>query len=109
MLGFTLRCRLPDRMHGLLGEARTSTACFPEDLPDWTAPGSRIGIVTTFRPTSVSGHIPDSTPLAEAFYFVGSREWYLTLRANQVSGLITYWAFNSREFRLQLLAGLSRV
>jgi len=26
-----------------------------------------------------------------------------------VSGLITYWAFNSREFRIQLYAGLSRV
>ncbi len=26
-----------------------------------------------------------------------------------MSGLITYWAFNSREFRVQLYAGLSRV
>ena len=57
----------------------------------------------------MSDHVPDSTPLAEAFYLFASREWYLTLRGNRVSGLITYWAFNSREFRLQLFAGLSRV
>jgi hypothetical protein len=65
--------------------------------------------ITTVRETSVSDHIPDSTPLAEAFYLFGTREWYLTLRGNRVSGLITYWAFNSREFRIQLYAGLSRV
>lgn len=65
--------------------------------------------ITTMRETSVSDHIPDSTPLAEAFYLFGNREWYLTLRGNRVSGLITYWAFNSREFRIQLYAGLSRV
>ena len=65
--------------------------------------------ITTMRETSVSDHIPDSTPLAEAFYLFDSREWYLTLRGNRVSGLITYWAFNSREFRVQLYAGLSRV
>lgn len=66
-------------------------------------------IVTTMRDTSVSDHIPDSTPLADAFYLFANREWYLTLRGNRVSGLITYWAFNSREFRIQLYAGLSRV
>ena len=65
--------------------------------------------ITTMRETSVSDHIPDSTPLAEAFYLFDTREWYLTLRGNRVSGLITYWAFNSREFRVQLYAGLSRV
>ncbi len=65
--------------------------------------------ITTMRETSVSDHIPDSTPLAEAFYLFANREWYLTLRGNRVSGLITYWAFNSREFRVQLYAGLSRV
>jgi len=65
--------------------------------------------ITTIRETSVSDHIPDSTPLAEAFYLFANREWYLTLRGNRVSGLITYWAFNSREFRVQLYAGLSRV
>jgi len=65
--------------------------------------------ITTMRETSVSDHIPDSTPLAEAFYLFEAREWYLTLRGNRVSGLITYWAFNSREFRIQLYAGLSRV
>jgi hypothetical protein len=69
--------------------------------------GSRT--ITTMRETTVSDHIPDSTPLAEAFYLFEAREWYLTLRGNRVSGLITYWAFNSREFRIQLYAGLSRV
>ena len=65
--------------------------------------------ITTMRETCVSDHIPDSTPLAESFYLFETREWYLTLRGNQVSGLITYWDFNSREFRVQLYAGLSRV
>jgi hypothetical protein len=65
--------------------------------------------ITTMRETSVSDHIPDSTPLAEAFYLFETREWYLTLRGNRVSGLITYWDLNSREFRIQLYAGLSRV
>jgi hypothetical protein len=65
--------------------------------------------ITTMREASVSDHIPDSTPLAESFYLFETREWYLTLRGNRVSGLITYWAFNSREFRIQLYAGLSRV
>jgi hypothetical protein len=66
-------------------------------------------IITEMRTTSVSDHIPDSTPLAEAFYLFDAREWYFTLRRNQVSGLVTYWIFNSREFRVQLYAGLSRV
>jgi hypothetical protein len=65
--------------------------------------------ITGERPTSISDHIPDSTPLADAFFLFDSREWYLTLRDNRVSGLITYWAFNSREFRVQIYAGLSRV
>jgi hypothetical protein len=65
--------------------------------------------VTTIRATSVADYIPDSTPLAEALFLFESREWYLTLRGNRASGLITYWAFNSREFRVQLYAGLSRV
>jgi hypothetical protein len=69
--------------------------------------GSRT--ITTIQSTSVSDHIPDSTPLAEAFFLFENREWYLTLRGNRVSGLVTYWAFNSREFRVQLYAGLSRV
>jgi hypothetical protein len=59
--------------------------------------------------TKVSDHIPDSTPLAEAFSLFDAREWYLTIRANRVSGLITYWAFNSHEFRVQLYTGLSRI
>jgi hypothetical protein len=47
-------------------------------------------IVTELRQTSVSDHIPDATPLAEAFFLFQDREWYLTLRENKVSGLITY-------------------
>lgn len=65
--------------------------------------------VTREQQTSISDHIPDSTPLADAFSLFDSREWYFTLRDNRVSGLVTYWAFNSREFRVQLYAGLSRV
>jgi hypothetical protein len=65
--------------------------------------------ITGEQQTSISDHIPDSTPLADAFFLFDSRDWYLTLRNNRVSGLITYWAFNSREFRVQLYAGLSRV
>ena len=72
-------------------------------------PANGARTITTIQATSVSDHIPDSTPLAEAFFLFESREWYLTLRGNRVSGLITYWAFNSREFRVQLYAGLSRV
>jgi hypothetical protein len=59
--------------------------------------------------TVVSDYIPESTPLAEAFSLFDTREWYLTIRANRVSGLITYWAFNSHEFRVQLYTGLSRI
>lgn len=58
---------------------------------------------------SIADHIPDTTTLAEAFPLFSTREWYLCLRANRVSGLITYWAFNSREFRVLLFAALSRV
>ena len=72
-------------------------------------PSNGARSLATARETSISDHIPDSTPLAESFYLFETREWYLTLRGNRVSGLITYWAFNSREFRVQLYAGLSRV
>ena len=65
--------------------------------------------ITQERATSVADHIPDSTPLAEALGLFETREWYLTLRGNRVSGLVTYWAFNSREFRVQLYVYLSRL
>lgn len=68
-----------------------------------------LEIIAEERPTSVSDHIPDSTPLAEAFGLFERREWYLTLRGNRVSGLVTYWEFNSHEFRVQLYVGFSRV
>ena len=58
---------------------------------------------------TVADHIPDSTPLAEAFLLFASREWYLTLKGNRVSGLITYWEFNSHEFRVQLYTVLSLI
>jgi hypothetical protein len=72
-------------------------------------PANGTRTITTIRATSVSDYIPDSTPLAEAFFLFDSREWYLTLRGNRVSGLVTYWSFNGREFRVQLYAGFSRV
>ena len=72
-------------------------------------PLNGVRMITTMRHTSVADYIPDSTPLADAFYLFNDREWYPSLRGNQASGLITYWAFNSREFRIQLYAGLSRV
>jgi hypothetical protein len=37
------------------------------------------------------------------------REWYLTLKGNRVSGLITYWEFNRHEFRVQLYAIVSLI
>ena len=72
-------------------------------------PKNSARMITEERATSVADHIPDSTPLAEAFCLFETREWYLTLRGNRVSGLVTYWAFNSREFRVQLYVGLSRL
>jgi len=65
--------------------------------------------ITFGRPTTVYDHVPDSTGLADAFFLFEHREWYFALRSNRVVGLMTYWAFNSREFRVQLYAGLSRV
>jgi hypothetical protein len=65
--------------------------------------------ITTIEATSISDYIPDSTPLAEAFFLFEGREWYLTLSGNRVSGLLTYWAFNGRQFRVQLYAGFSRI
>jgi hypothetical protein len=61
------------------------------------------------RTTLVSDYLPDSTFLSEAFFLFDKREWYLTLHNDRVSGLITYWAFNSREFCVQLYSGLSRL
>jgi hypothetical protein len=74
-------------------------------MPDRKTGGNLVKEVNT----EISDYLPDSTPLAEAFHMFDNREWYLTLCANQVSGLITYWAFNGREFRVQLFASLSRV
>jgi hypothetical protein len=74
---------------------------------DHPASGERAVMPT--RLTAISDYIPDSTPLAETFFLFADREWYLTLRMNRVSGLITYWDFNRREFRVQLYTGLSRI
>jgi hypothetical protein len=84
------------------GESFNSVVCAEH-------PPNSAQAITAIKATSVCDYIPDSTPLAEAFFLFETREWYFTLRGNRVSGLITYWAFNSREFRLQLYAGLSRV
>jgi hypothetical protein len=65
--------------------------------------------ITEERQTSISDYIPEITPLIAGFSLFRDREWYFTLRNNQVSGLVTYWMFNSREFGLLLYAGLSRV
>jgi hypothetical protein len=81
---------------------------FPSVFLTERQPGSDRRVIAE-RPTSISDYIPDSTPLAEAFFLFDSREWYFTLRNNRVSGLMTYWAFNSREFGVQLYVGLSRV
>src|SRR5438552_3838754 len=72
-----------------------------------TAHGERV--ITEERPTAIADHIPDSTPLAEAFLLFDEREWYLTLRENYVSGLITYWEFNRHEFRVQLYTIVSLI
>jgi hypothetical protein len=66
-------------------------------------------VISLERPTTIYDHVPDSTALAQAFFLFEHREWYFALRGNRVAGLITYWAFNGREFRVQLYAGLSRV
>jgi hypothetical protein len=65
--------------------------------------------ITEERPTAIIDHIPDSTPLAEALLLFDRREWYLTLRGNQVSGLITYWEFNHHAFRVQLYTTVSLI
>lgn len=76
----------------------------------WTDhPPTSVRTITEERRTTIEDFIPDSTPLAEAFSLFESREWYLTLRGNRVSGLVTYWDFNSHEFRVQLYVGFSRV
>ncbi|MGO9325074.1 MAG: hypothetical protein ACLP07_10970 [Terracidiphilus sp.] len=84
------------------GEAFESVFCTKHE-----AEGARR--ITEERQTSISDYIPESTPLTAGLVLFENREWYFALRNNRVSGLITYWMFNSREFRLLLYAGLSRV
>jgi hypothetical protein len=82
------------------------------DFPSvfWTVhPAHGERVITEERPTAIADHIPDSTPLAEAFLLFDEREWYLTLRENYVSGLITYWEFNRHEFRVQLYTIVSLI
>jgi hypothetical protein len=71
-------------------------------------PGDEISVIPE-RPVSISDHIPDSTPVADAFSLFDEREWYLTFRGNKVSGLITYWELNRHEFRVQLYPMLSLI
>jgi hypothetical protein len=44
--------------------------------------GTGRRVITGEKQTSISDFIPDSTPLAEAVFLFGEREWYLTLRGN---------------------------
>lgn len=74
---------------------------------DTYRPKGSYRVVTEERPTTIRDYIPDWTPLAEAISLFKSREWYLTIRGNQVAGLMTYWAFNKHEFRIQLYVALS--
>ncbi len=66
-------------------------------------------MITEERKTTITDYIPDSTPLVGALVLFAEREWYLTLRGNQLVGLITYWAFNSPEFCVQLYAVFRRL
>jgi hypothetical protein len=72
-------------------------------------PHASARTITKERQTTIDDYIPDSTPLAEAHALFEAREWYFTLCGNQVAGLITYWAFNSRAFLVQLYVILSRL
>lgn len=65
--------------------------------------------ITEERAITGEDYIPDAMPLAQALGLFESREWYLALRGNRVSGLITYWDLNSRELRIQLYAVLTRL
>jgi hypothetical protein len=77
--------------------------CFLDRARTWWHPNDHNGSgYVDFR--SHSGFDTDRRSI-----FLEAREWYLTLRENRVSGLITYWAFNSREFRVQMYAALSRL
>jgi len=125
---FTVRdvmVQLPDVVHVPIGDLDRAAALVeterfsvvPESEDDKTVPrvyctvhpvnGDRV--ITEERETTIADYIPDATPLAEAFLLFDEREWYLTLHANQVAGLITYWEFNRHEFRVQLYTMLSLV
>jgi hypothetical protein len=102
-----------DRARRIVAEKRYSVVPVSEDGQNFDSvfctehPTDGDRTITTVQSTSVSDYILDSTPLAEALFLFENREWYLTLRGNRVSGLVTYWDFNNREFRVQLYAGLS--
>jgi hypothetical protein len=104
-----------DRARQLVEEKRYSVVPVSKDGQTFASvfcashPPDCDRIIIAPQGTSVVDHIPDSTPLAEALFLFETREWYLALRGNRVSGLVTYWAFNSREFRVQLYTGLSRI
>ena len=54
-------------------------------------PGKRM--ITEERQTTITDYIPDSTPLVDALALFAEREWYLTLRGNQVVGVITFMSW----------------
>ncbi len=99
----------------LVSEKRFSVIPTSEDgltfntVFDTRRPKDSMRTLTEERAISIADHIPDWTPLAEALPLFESREWYLTIRGNQVAGLITYWAFNQHEFRVQLYVALSHL
>jgi hypothetical protein len=99
----------------LVSERRFSVVPTSEDGKTFSSvfetkrPKDSIRTITEERATSITDYIPDWTPLAEALALFESREWYLTIRGNQVAGLITYWAFNNHEFRIQLYVALSHL
>src|SRR5262245_53676812 len=47
------------------------------------------------RPVGVHDFLPELTPLSEAPELFRDRPWYLTLRRNRVSGMVTYWDLNA--------------
>lgn len=63
--------------------------------------------VTVERQITEDDYLPESKRLAEAQDLFQHREWFLTRDDGRVTGLMTYWGFNSRQFRVQLYTALT--
>lgn len=72
-----------------------------------THPGDP-GVMLNFRELRVEDFIPESTPLIDAIEHFRERQWFLTLKATSVSGIVTYTDFSKRAFLLQLFSLLGR-